>query len=188
MRKRSRPPPSTTAKWALGVAIVSGLISLLQLWYVFKTYEPTHRAFLGVDVHSVSIDNLDNPHTIRWVLTIKNVGSVPAKITDINNQGTVTLGQRAETIPRRELPGRREAFLRPGLLFAMQGNYTDTDPSWVPVAKLLDGSAKLELLCQFTYENPGLFRSTTHHLSTLLRFDPYYPKEPTFAVVEESAD
>src|SRR5438105_2087572 len=110
---------TTAAKWKGGgnkfaavLSVVSFGVAAVSLVYTIRTYNLSHRPYVGV-VRIEPGPDLPGRNHISWRLVLKNTGSVPARVAVDENQISVTTDKRTTILPNTEETGK-PAVLMPG--------------------------------------------------------------------------
>jgi hypothetical protein len=169
------------------IAWISLGVGLLAVWLTLRNFQVTQRPYVGVFDAKYSVVE-GPPRGIRYYVTLKNVGALPAFARVTRHEGTVTKNTSVTNFSASEIPARGPMFIMPGQTYEMPGIYVEGAPYSVSIADLLEGRASWDIYLDVDYESAGLFGTTTHHYSGHLLLHAQTPLPPLITTISTRAD
>jgi hypothetical protein len=171
--------------WALGMSIAAFAVSLIALFFSFRTYFLSERPYIGITRVEETLERAQasSPDRLRWAITLKNTGSLPAAAKVSQRKITVAHGTEVFDVPLNTVPDA-SIFLMPGAEGTLYGDVPDN--KHVPLVLIAAGKATITDVLRIAYQpsKAVLWRSQYVYEAKLHYVGGPGPKYFTFTVVD----
>jgi hypothetical protein len=171
------------SKLALWLSIGSAIISVISVFLAERSYEITHRPFIGiVEATPTQLNKDGQPVVVSWQVTLKNAGSIPGII--YNHTNAIRITENGQT-RFGDLYGEanKTIFLLPQGISYISGSASNDQ-----VQKVIKGDAKLEQIIHLDYQYSGLLWTIKRYYEARLEMSAL-PNQPLqFSLMESAGD
>jgi hypothetical protein len=161
------------------------VISLISLGLSSRIYFLSHRPYLGIsDIKEFYENGGSSPiRRIRWAITIKNTGSLPATGRVVKRKVAVHYGKETFDVPLIQVQDA-SLFIMPGGQGILYGDVPENNH--VPLSFILAGKADITDSIRISYEpsKAAWWRSTYFYEAKLQYLGGTGPRYFSFSVVD----
>ena len=140
---------------SVALSVAALVVSGIAVFFAIQTYRAAYRPYVGVVGAKYVQTVAGPPQDIQWAWRIRNVGSVPARITSSQQKITIAFGQKRQTFTTGPAEGPRIAM--PEQENLLTGDIFDEPKKPPQVQNILSGNVPVEVRVAISYESPGVF-------------------------------
>jgi len=171
----------TKAGLAAGIGLT---VSLVNLYFILSTFEPTHRPYIGVSEAWIEPQGQSQLGLV-WVLRLKNVGNVPGRVTVKHFRAHCGNGPNQRTV-FDESDVKNRYYILPQATVLLSSGLAES-PQDTTVHDIFEGRLPFKIELELSYENPGFVFGSHHDYRAILEVSTG-ARAPSLSVVDASGN